>query len=473
MKKESSFELFQMQRECLKKLQKEQPDLFIPRHKFDEEKILPEIGITFLSVDRLKGFLRLYPQDFIVEEIHPDGSLSLVEPTNKSLGEPDIKKFTLYADLVKVGISSLEAISRLAEKLEINANKIGFAGIKDAQALTSQRIALPGIKYGKIKDIKFDSFFLTNFFYGRGTVERGYLAGNKFTIFIRTEKPVNINWLKEKLLNLKEKGFLNYYHTQRFGGERLLSYILGKLILQGKYEEAIKEFLTKVGKYDIRLIEALRIKAERCYGDWRKMKKVFSLLPYTFQNEIKATDYLSKDHDNFIGALIKIQDQTTLWVYAYASFLFNKYLSQSITNPGRLPKQLPLLLSDDLSDRKIYQKWLVEDNIVNIDKTLKPFKFIRIKKRFVTTKIFPKDIMGATNPDGVALGFSLSKGAYATTFLMNLFTQQGLPLPQWVKTTEHDVKKILKTGTIASTKEILKDYIFSVLDLQENSKETE
>jgi TruD family tRNA pseudouridine synthase len=453
----SSFQLFKKQSDYLKILSKERPDLFISENKFDEKEALSEIGVV-LPADRKKGFLQLYPQDFIVEEVKTDGSISEIEPKKTVLPETGPKP-TLYADLIKVGISSLEAIDRLAKKLNIDPKRIGYAGIKDAVALTSQRIALPGFLYEDIQHLNFEGFFLTNFSYGKGTIAKGELEGNRFSIFVRTEGLYDPNILKEKLLQLKKKGFLNYYHFQRFGGARLSSHIFGRLILKGEYEEAIKQVLTYSNKFENKINKGLKLKVTTNYGNWEMMKKTFELMPYTFQNQIKIIQYLIENPGNFIGALIHIKEQTTLWIYAYASILFNRCLSEN-----NCPDKLPLLLTNDPSEIAIYRPWLKEDGISSFQ-SLKPFKFIQLKPRFAPTRIFPEKIIFNSDAEGVAISFILDKGAYATTFLNNIFELwHGLPIPQWVKKTEQDTKKILNLGSNAAAKNILEKYIFSILD---------
>jgi len=464
---DSSFQLFQKQQKFLADLKTKRPDLFNVEKVFNEDEALQKIGITTLNPERPEGFLRLYPQDFIVEEIQADQTLSVVEPKNEAPKNPETKKFTLYADLVKVGIPTLEAVNRLAAALQIPPEKIGYAGIKDAQALTCQRIALPHIKYEQVRDLILESFFLTNFFYGKGSVAVGALAGNRFTIFVRLEKHFTRAELKRKLAVLKETGFLNYYHTQRFGGSRLLAHTLGKLILQKKYAEAVKIFLTTPNSCNIKIIQGLRGRAAEKYGQWLEMKKVFTVLPYTFKNEIRLLEYLEKSPQNFIGALIHLQDQTQFWIYAYASLVFNQYLSYAVRNNFDLPEKIPLLLTPDLEEQNIYRKFLEADQIQNIGEALRPFKFIQLKTRLNPTRVFPTNILAKSLPTGVILSFHLDKGAYATTFLSNLFKlKQGLPLPSWLNREEIDAKKILEIGAIQEAKEKLKDYIFSILDYE-------
>lgn len=468
MNQPTSFDAFQAQQKYLEQLQKTSPELFMADKLFTEEDSLPKIGITGLDPNRPQGFLRLFPQDFIVEEIQGQNDSSQIESRYNLMSTPE-GKFTLYADLVKVGISTLEAINRLSAAFKISPDKIGYAGIKDAQALTSQRIALPGITAQQAEKTKIDGIFLTNLYYGRGTISRTNLTGNAFTIFVRTDHEISAESIVPPFKSLKENGFLNYYQSQRFGGIRLMSHHLGRQILRGDYEGTVRLLLTQNGEYDIKLIKEIRNQARPLYGNWTKIKQLYSTLPYTFQNEIKILSYLEQQPKNFIGALIHIKDQTTLWTYAYASLLFNNILSLNAT---RLPKELPLLLSDDSNDIAMYKTLLDADEIHDIKKALEPFKFIQLKKRLTPTRIFPTDLMFMSTSEGVICHFILDKGAYATTFLMNIFKlHQGLPLPSWIKMTQCDTKKYLQIGTSEPAVEKLKDYIFSLAQTTEKASE--
>ncbi len=468
MANKTAFELYKEEREYLKRVQKEKPEFFVSEHFFNNEEALPKIGIFGFDKVRPLGYVRLYPQDFIVEEIHNDRSISQVEYLGNKFVPAESGKYTLYADLVKANIPTFEAINRLANELRIPENKIGYSGIKDAQAITSQRISLQGVRIEEIKNIKCEGFFLSNFSYGKGVLQPGSLLGNRFSIFARTKKMEDEEWFIKKIGVLKQNGFLNYYQTQRFGGLRFMSHIFGKMILQRRYEETIKLFLTEPSLYDIKLIKDIRIRASEFYGDWRNMKEILLRLPYVFQNEMKVLEYLERNHNDFIGALIEIRNQTTLWVYSYSSLLFNKYLSRASVNKEFLPDEIPLALSPLYEDQKLYMEWFKEDNIRDISQALRPFGFLQLRRRFLATRIFPKDIVFRTTSAGVAISFSLPKGAYATTFLMNLFKlHQGLPIPEWIKDTDVDVKELLEIGSIEPAKKILKDYIVSVLDFRE------
>ncbi|MEI6627034.1 MAG: tRNA pseudouridine(13) synthase TruD [bacterium] len=444
------------QKSFLDKLQKEQPSLFTIEQILDEETTLKNIGITTLSNNRPDGYIKLYPQDFIVEEVRQNGTISVIEPKDDFPLAQDGKK-TLYCNLVKANVSTIDAIARLAKALNLAPEKIGYAGIKDNQAITSQLIALPNINAGQITRLKTESFFLTNFYYGTGSLNVADLTGNSFTILVRTKEKIDQEHLKREFKKIKDNGFLNFYQTQRFGTPRLIGHHLGKMILQGNYEHAIKAFLLYSSIHDLKLVRMIRTEAQQLYGYWDKMKKVFASMPVTFQHELKILSHLEQHPQDFIGALHAVKDQSTLWIYAYPSYLFNLLLSE---NQNNLPPELPLLLNDNEKDIALYQNYLTRDGITNFAKALKPFKFIQLKRRLTPTRVYPKNIMFMSTDEGVICHFDLDKGSYATSFLMNLFKlSNGLPYPAWTKKTPCDIKKYLQLGTNAEVVKRLGDYI--------------
>ena len=110
----------------------------------DDDASLRSIGIEGVYGDRPVGYLKLYPQDFVVEEISKEGTVRTIDLGDDS-ALMDGEGSTYYADLVKMGISTLEAKEQLAHALHIDEKNIGYAGIKDKLALTSQVISIRGI----------------------------------------------------------------------------------------------------------------------------------------------------------------------------------------------------------------------------------------------------------------------------------------------------------------------------------------
>ncbi len=452
---------WEKQKELMKDYKDSCPELVISTKARSEAEFFSEIGIKNMPTNRLKGYLRLHYSDFLVEEKTQDNRIIRLDELNASAGiTRNAKEKTLYAHLIKIGLTTNAAVDRLNEFLNYTG-KIGYAGLKDDQAITAQLLAFPKINQTaeEISRVKIPNLILTKFRWGKGVIKPGYLAGNVFTITVRTEARADQTELELKLKNIEKFGFLNYFQSQRFGGQRLISHKIGKLILQGNYELAVKYLLFKTNKYEMPLIAKLKKEAEKIYPDFKKMETIFANLPYSFLYETRVVNHLKNNPADFVGALSAISDSITMCLYAYASLLFNRYLSDHAKDKGVTNERFPLLISSDPFDQKFYEKYLIEDGIRDIFKVLKPFKFIYWAKRDWAGRIFPTDVSCRTFSAGAVVNFFLPKGAYATTFLANLFElHEETPIPNWVKHEEIDPKELLGQGSLKEIKEIFKDY---------------
>lgn len=441
--------------ETLKDYKKNKPELFVIP-SIPEKEFLTRIGITFSFPPRPQGYIRFYPQDFVVEEISQTGVISEIQLRENKIS-PSFP-FNLGCNLIKVGISTLDALNILAETLQIKIRRITYAGLKDTDALTSQKIIILDVGselFERIKRLSLSNLFLTNFSIEKEYLSPGRLLGNRFFIFIRTGEKLDAESLLTNLERIKKEGVLNFYFSQRFGEPRFINHILGKLILQGKYKEAIFNFLVNSGLSEIPLIKKRREEAKNYFGNWQEMEKIFLEFPFTFRNEISLLSYLKENPDDFLGALVFMKDMTQIFTFSYSSYLFNKILS--LSQKGlELPEEIPLLLSDNWRDWKVYESWLLEDETQDFQKNLKPFlKFLKLQRRFVKSKVFPEKILFKIMPEGTALSFALGKGSYATTFLSNLFEiKESLPIPEWVNEKEYDLKKELGIGSLESVKKL-------------------
>jgi TruD family tRNA pseudouridine synthase len=186
---------WEKQQKSLELYKTKNPGLLRRPPKWPEAEVLREIGAWCLPKNKPLGYIRLFPQDFIVEEKASDGETIKINKAPK--GEEDGQEngaegASIYADLVKAGIPTNVAIERLAHGLGIAPNRIGFAGLKDAEAVTSQRISFPAaIGIEKLKSLKTENIHLSGFRCGKGAVSPGALSGNVFTIVVRTEKAIS------------------------------------------------------------------------------------------------------------------------------------------------------------------------------------------------------------------------------------------------------------------------------------------
>ncbi|MDO8571314.1 MAG: tRNA pseudouridine(13) synthase TruD [bacterium] len=457
---ENTFELYAREQEHLEKEKKEHPELFVQADRSDSLESLVRIGVDLPLGKLPRGYIKFTPTDFIVEEIDSENAIRNVDFHPPSFEGLDSTSPTMYADLVKVGISTVDATKNLASALGVEEKNIGSAGIKDAYALTSQKISIRGVKLDALQNLEVPSLFLKNISSGKGAIQTGNLWGNRFTIFVRTEHDIAREDLSSALEQAQKNGVWNFFWFQRFGN-RLLSHWWGLLLFQGNYRDTIQSYLCDPGPRELPYFYQLRTKAKELLGNWHALKGLFSAVPYSFRYEISLIEYLEKNQGDYVGALSSMPEQVKLWMYAYSSFLFNRTLSSYASHNSAPPETLPLVLSMDASDRALYKDFLDVDEVPNqFEKNLRAFPFVRLMHRMVDTKFYPVIHGYKTIPEGVVLSFDLTKGSYATTFLSHFFAlTEGMPIPSWVKRTEYDTKELLGTGSLKETKERLQKYI--------------
>lgn len=144
-------------------------------------------------------------RDFIVEEIP-------LYPFSNN-GEHRILKFR------KKNINTLECIKLIAKSLNVKEKDIGYAGLKDKNALTYQYISIPNkafinneYKLHEIPQIKIiESYLHTN------KIKIGHLKGNKFIIRLKKVTQQSFERIQEEAFLAQKYGFPNFFGYQRFG----------------------------------------------------------------------------------------------------------------------------------------------------------------------------------------------------------------------------------------------------------------
>jgi tRNA pseudouridine13 synthase len=459
----ASLEKWQKEQEFLKEEKKRFPELFIRPQMIDTAEILKWIGIHNVFSGLPIGYIKLWPQDFIVEEIAEDGTIRTIEDeplfTSKPQGGP-----TAYADLVKVGLSTIEAADFLSQGLKMEKKFIGAAGIKDKDALTSQRISIRNVLPEELENFSHQNLFLKNIEFGKGAVELGRLKGNRFIITVRLGQQLDRKSIEEKLRDISQNGFWNFFYTQRFGMPRLNSHLLGLLILQGNYKDTLKLHFTFKGKREYPYFHKIREELRRLWGNWGAMLELTKNLAFSMREERIFLTHLQNHPDDYIGALSLVPEQIRLWVYAYTSYLFNRELSRLIS-AGEVPVTLPLALSSFEKDWEPYRELLEEDGILLPIRTLRPFSFLQVRSRRAVPTTQPITIHGAKLMKNMfIIGFTLPKGSYATTFLAHLFTlASGTPVIKGITSEPIDAKELLGLGTVKKTIERFGEVIVSKL----------
>ncbi|MBD5515205.1 MAG: tRNA pseudouridine(13) synthase TruD [Lachnospiraceae bacterium] len=161
---------------------------------------------------------------------------SVQEVCHLKYGKGSIK----YYLLIKRGIRTVEAISKVALEMKIPEDHIRYAGLKDEDAVTMQYIS---IETDEIKNLRIEEGgTLVEIIYcgsGENHMKVGHLLGNSFKIRVR-----NVDNELARFIYSEKKSrisILNYYGPQRFGLPSMpkCTHMIGKNILDKDYEAAL------------------------------------------------------------------------------------------------------------------------------------------------------------------------------------------------------------------------------------------
>ncbi|MEM4649195.1 MAG: tRNA pseudouridine(13) synthase TruD [Candidatus Bathyarchaeia archaeon] len=309
------------------------------------------IRIFLTSSKGLGGRIKVYPEDFIVEEqlvngliAHVNSSFYQFHKENENKG-----KYQLCT-VIKKGLDTLAALKYISKAFKINEKKISIAGLKDAKALTAQFITIKGLKLKKPKMLLNGKIKIFPIKMINEPLNSSFLLGNNFTITIRDIK-LTSKEAKEAIENtLKEVnevgGVPNFFGHQRFGTIRPITHIVGKYIVKRDFEKAVLTYLCSSSFYEKPEIKSIRDELLTTLN----FKKALKAFPTRLEYERIMLKHLINHPNDYIGALKRLPSRLRLlFVNAYQSFLFNEVLSR------RVLAKLPL-------NKALEGDWVFEDS---------------------------------------------------------------------------------------------------------------
>jgi tRNA pseudouridine13 synthase len=371
------------------------------------------------------------PSWFIVEEVDENGKLwkasyGIIEKIKDRIfllkNKKKQAKF-LHATLVKNNISTLEAIKIIASKLHKGIKQIGFAGNKDKRALTSQRISIKNVKIENLP-IKHKNFFLKNFSLEDKPLSMGMLKGNRFKVKIYlNEKEKEI--FENNLENFRRGRLkiLNYYDEQRFGKAKN-NHVIGKAIIKGDYEEAVRLILCSYGEKENEKVKEIKNFIKNNWGDWKSIKekikdKKYKTIRPKILNEIGIINSLINNKD-YLAALKKLKKKNLLiYVHAYQSFLFNQLVRETRERRIEVDK-LPIIgYGTDIEKYKVKEiiKEIMRKEGVRKEEFKIPALNIFEKGSEREFYVNVKDLKVKKEGNFYSLDFFLPKGSYGTMVL--------------------------------------------------------
>ena len=190
-----------------------------------------ELGIQYYASDAegIGGRLRTTAEDFLVDEI------------------PLAKKQTsgpyLICRLTKTNWELQHAVKEIAKRLGISHRRIGWAGTKDRNAVTTQWISLYNVKPEQAAAVHLKDITLEPLVQSNEGLSLGDLQGNIFDIVIRDPDPEDLDTRVHSVSEAVAAGVPNYFGIQRFGAIRPVTHRVGEWILRGDFEQAVLTYI--------------------------------------------------------------------------------------------------------------------------------------------------------------------------------------------------------------------------------------
>ena len=202
-------------------------------------------------------------RDFSVEEV----------PLYEFSGEGE----HLILKVRKKNLTTWAMLDIFSNYLGIAKRELGYAGLKDKNAVTIQYISMPKKYRDKLSSFEHQDIKILDEFLHNNKIRVGHLKGNKF--WMRFKKVLGAQ--KDKIDSLldwiEQNGMPNYFGQQRFGngGDNFLD---GKALVEGKLkirDKKKREFL--IGSYQSLL-----------FNNWLSKRVELSILLQSFKpNEVE------------------------------------------------------------------------------------------------------------------------------------------------------------------------------------------
>ncbi|MFK2822928.1 tRNA pseudouridine(13) synthase TruD [Arcobacter sp. YIC-80] len=278
----------------------------------------------------------------------------------------------------KVNLDTWDLIETFAKYLNIYTNEIGYAGLKDKKATTTQYISIPKKYLKKIQTFRSNKIQILETILHNKKLNIGDLKGNRFRINLHNTSLEDLNHIQRRLKKISKEGLLNYFGYQRFGRDVEENLRKAKELIEG--EKIIKD--RKLSKMLIMAYQS------NFFNSWlvnrtKTSKTNFDLINGDVFLDIKKQKYITP----------KIITKT----------IEDSFSIKNIVPTGLLPGRKVF--------RAIGEARAIEEKF---DDT-----YIQDKGYRREAIIFPKDVICKFSNDKniCTLEFSLSKGSYATVLV--------------------------------------------------------
>jgi tRNA pseudouridine13 synthase len=219
--------------------------------------------------------------------------------------------------LEKTGWTTPDAVGWVCRCWQLDRGRVSFGGLKDRHAVTSQFLTIEG---GPSQNLEGDRIVLVYLGRSAEPYSSSHIRANRFTITIRDVSHEDAARGGAAAADVSSTGLPNYFDDQRFGSLGGSGEFVGRLLVRGEFETAMKLALTTSYEYD--RADAKRAKAtlRKRWGNWSACR---AALPRAL------AEYLTRHPTDFRGAIVRLHPELQgMHLATYQSDLWNRTLAR-------------------------------------------------------------------------------------------------------------------------------------------------
>jgi tRNA pseudouridine13 synthase len=152
----------------------------------------------------------------------------------------------------KQNLTTWDMVAVFARYLNIDANEIGYAGLKDKNATTIQYLSFNAKLTNNLKKFKHKQIKILEFYKSHKSIKMGDLKGNKFGINLYDVDNIKAGKIQKQASKIIKNGLVNYFGYQRFGrGDSITQakeMLAGEIFIEDK---KLRNFLVSVYQSDL------------------------------------------------------------------------------------------------------------------------------------------------------------------------------------------------------------------------------
>ena len=237
----------------------------------------------------------------------------------------------VFFEIEKRGRTTVDVVAEISRILRRVPRDVGFAGMKDARAVTRQTLSVEGVAPERIADLELRGVRILRVARHNAKLKLGHLRGNRFSLKIRGCRAGALARAEAIVGELEQRGVPNYFGPQRFGN-RGDNHVAGWAILRGDLRRALDVLLGHPSGTDRPNIR----QARRLYtqGHFAEAARAW---PAAFQWQQRACRALAQAEGNVVRAFAAVdRSAKTFLIQAAQSDLFNRVVAARVDTLDRL-----------------------------------------------------------------------------------------------------------------------------------------